>query len=83
MLIPVWQYALISDFISPWNPIGNTRHVGWIIRRRDSESFILAQVGVLAACGFSMLSVSGRDLDRLALKDTAAPGAPATAGAQG
>ncbi|GGE72587.1 baseplate J/gp47 family protein [Massilia psychrophila] len=66
--------ALISDFISPWNPIGNTCHFGWIIRRHDIESFILAQDGVLAVSGFSMLSVSGRDLDLFSLKDTAAPG---------
>jgi hypothetical protein len=66
--------ALISDFISPWNPIGNTSHFGWIIRRHDIESFILAQDGVLGVSGFSMLSVSGRDLDLFSLKDTAAPG---------
>jgi hypothetical protein len=63
--------AAISDFISPWSRIGNTSHFGWIIRGRDIESFILAQDGVLAVSGFSMLSVSGRDLDLFALTDTA------------
>lgn len=66
--------ALISDFISPWSRVGNTSHFGWTIRRHDIESFILAQDGVLAVDGFSMLSVSGRDLDLFSLTDTAAPG---------
>ena len=68
--------TLVSDFISPWNPIGNTSHFGWAIRRHDIESFILAQDGVLAVQGLSMLSVSGRDTghDLFSLKDTAAPG---------
>lgn len=63
---------VISDFISPWSRIGNTSHFGWSIRRHDIESFILAQDGVLAVSGFSMLSVSGREVDLFALKDTAA-----------
>lgn len=66
--------TLVSDFISPWNQAGNTSHFGWRIRRHDIESFILAQEGVLAVSGFSMLSVSGRDLDLFSLKDTAARG---------
>ncbi len=68
--------SLVSDFISPWNPVGNTSHFGWAIRRHDIESFILAQDGVLAVQGLSMLSVSGRDAghDLFSLKDTAVPG---------
>lgn len=62
---------VISDFISPWSRIGNTSHFGWSIRRHEIESFILAQDGVLAVSGFSMLSVNGRDGDLFALKDTA------------
>ncbi len=62
---------VISDFISPWSGTGNTCHFGWCIRRHDIESFILAQDGVLAVHGFSMLSVSGRAGDRYALEDSA------------
>ncbi len=62
---------VISDFISPWSSIGNTSHFGWSIRRHEIESFILAQDGVLAVSGFSMLSVNGRDGDLFELKDTA------------
>jgi hypothetical protein len=75
--------AVISDFISPWSRLGNTSHFGWTIRRHDIESFILAQDGVLAVSGFSMLSVSGRDLDLYALTDTAAPGVADADGAPG
>jgi hypothetical protein len=62
---------LISDFISPWSRTGNTSHFGWQIRRHDIESFILAHAGVLAVSGFSMQSVSERDLDHFDLSDTA------------
>ncbi len=31
----------ISDFLSPWNEtIGYTRHFGWVVSKRDIESFI-------------------------------------------
>jgi hypothetical protein len=67
--------TLVSDFISPWSRFGNTSHFGWSIRRHDIESFLLAQDGVLTVSGFSMVSVSGRDLDLFSLTDTAAPDA--------
>jgi hypothetical protein len=65
---------LVSDFISPWNPAGNTSPFGWTIRQHDIESFILAQEGVLGVSEFSMLSVSDAGSERYTLTDTAVPG---------
>jgi hypothetical protein len=64
---------VVSDFISPWNPAGNTSPFGWIIRQHDIESFILAQQGVLGVSEFSMLSVSEAGSDRYTMTDTAVP----------
>jgi hypothetical protein len=64
---------VVSDFISPWNPAGNTSPFGWIIRQHDIESFILAQEGVLRVSEFSMLSVSDAGSERYTLTDTAVP----------
>ncbi|MFC3468515.1 hypothetical protein ACFOHT_01370 [Massilia oculi] len=65
---------LVSDFISPWNPAGNTSLFGWTLRQHDVEAFLLAQPGVLGVSEFSMLSVSDAGRDRYMLTDTAAPG---------
>lgn len=65
---------LVSDFISPWNPAGNTSPFGWSLRQHDIEAFILAQPGVLGVTEFSMLSVSDAGRDRYLLTDTALPG---------
>jgi len=64
----------VSDFISPWNPAGNTSLFGWTLRQHDVEAFLLAQPGVLDVGEFSMLSVSDAGQDRYTLLDTAAPG---------
>jgi hypothetical protein len=65
---------LVSDFISPWNPAGNTSLFGWTLRQHDVEAFLLAQPGVLGVGEFSMLSVSDAGRERYTLTDTAAPG---------
>jgi len=65
---------VVSDFISPWNPAGNTSPFGWSLRQHDIEAFILAQPGVLGVTEFSMLSVSDAGRDRYLLTDTALPG---------
>ncbi|OIJ40226.1 hypothetical protein [Massilia timonae] len=65
---------LVSDFISPWRPAGNTSLFGWTLRQHDVEAFLLAQPGVLGVGEFSMLSVSDAGRDRYTLTDTAAPG---------
>lgn len=64
----------VSDFISPWNPLGNTSLFGWTLRQHDVEAFLLAQPGVLGVSEFSMLSVSDAGSDRYTLTDTAVPG---------
>lgn len=66
--------TLVSDFISPWNPAGNTSPFGWMIRQHDVEAFILAQKGVLGISEFSMLGVSDAGSERYLLTDTAVPG---------
>lgn len=60
----------ISDYLSPWQPVGNQTCFGWRVRGLDLESYIQNLPYIEYLTAFSMLRVASEGDDRYRLDDT-------------
>ncbi len=61
----------ITDYLSPWRPVGYKARFGWSIRQKDVESYIRELDYVNFVTNFSMLHITVDGLGQHHLDDTA------------
>jgi hypothetical protein len=64
----------ICEFISPWNPQGNTANFGWSLRAQEIQGYLHSLSYVQSVWGLSLLRVVDHGNDHYVLTDTAAAG---------